>query len=152
MAAICSLVFCTDCGNLLDQNTARKAYITCDLCGTQNKGCSWWAQCMKVPGPRVLTVSSDTSSKVVVTTSKPSAFPSTLRTRLESNQQEVSETDLQTDATINQTCEKCGCLEVRYYTRQIRSADEGSTIFYTCPECGHKWNTNNWSLHVKGKF
>ena len=38
MAAIGSLVFCTDCGNLLDANTGRKAYIQCDLCGTQNEG------------------------------------------------------------------------------------------------------------------
>lgn len=90
-----------------------------------------------------LTSNSDTSSKVVVTTSKPSAFPSTLRTKLRSNVQEVSESDMQTDATIKQTCEKCGCEEVRYYTQQLRSADEGSTVFYTCPQCGHKWNTNN---------
>ena len=38
MAAIGSLVFCTDCGNLLDSNTGRKAYIQCDICGTSNKG------------------------------------------------------------------------------------------------------------------
>ncbi len=38
MAAIGSLVFCTDCGNLLEPNTGRKAYIQCDLCGMQNKG------------------------------------------------------------------------------------------------------------------
>lgn len=38
MAAIGSLVFCVDCGNLLEPNTSRKAYIACDLCGTQNKG------------------------------------------------------------------------------------------------------------------
>ena len=38
MAAIGSLVFCTDCGNLLDSNIGRKAYIECDICGTQNKG------------------------------------------------------------------------------------------------------------------
>lgn len=66
---------------------------------------------------------------------------------------------MQTEATIRQTCEKCGREEVRYYTLQLRSADEGSTVFYTC-ECGHKsvdtdvevepeltlrlrWSTNN---------
>lgn len=38
MTAIGSLVFCTDCGNLLESNTGRKAYLTCDVCGTQNKG------------------------------------------------------------------------------------------------------------------
>ncbi|KAK5121426.1 hypothetical protein LTR85_005258 [Meristemomyces frigidus] len=122
MAAIGSLVFCTDCGNLLDSNVGRQAYIECVVCGTQNK---------------------DTSSKVVVTSSKPSAFPSTLRTKLRSDVHEMSESDMQTDATIKQTCEKCGCDEMRYYTQQLRSADEGTTIFYTCPQCGHKWNENN---------
>ena len=122
MAAIGSLVFCTACGNLLEHNIGRKAYLECDICGTQNK---------------------DTSSKVVVTHSKPSAFPSTLRTRLRSDVQEMTEEDMQTEATIKQPCEKCGCEEVRYHEKQLRSADEGSTIFYTCPQCGHKWNTNN---------
>jgi hypothetical protein len=45
---------------------------------------------------------------------------------------------MQTDATINQTCEKCGREKVRFYTQQLRSADEGTTVFYTC-ECGHKY-------------
>jgi DNA-directed RNA polymerase I subunit RPA12 len=47
------------------------------------------------------------------------------------------------DAAIKETCVNCGNDEVRYYTQQLRSADEGSTVFYTCPKCGHKWNTNN---------
>ena len=38
MTAIGALVFCTDCGNLLDANTGRKEFIECDVCGTQNKG------------------------------------------------------------------------------------------------------------------
>lgn len=57
--------------------------------------------------------------------------------------QEVTEEQRQTDAAINEPCEKCGCEEVRYYTMQLRGADEGSTVFYTCPQCGHRWNTNN---------
>ncbi|KAF2861792.1 hypothetical protein K470DRAFT_214298 [Piedraia hortae CBS 480.64] len=123
MAAIGSLLFCTDCGSLLPPNPDRKESIECDLCSTMNKA--------------------DTLSKVVVTTSKPSAFPSTLRTRLRSDVQEVTESDLQTQATIKKTCEQCGHDTLRFYTQQLRSADEGSTVFYTCPECGHKWNENN---------
>jgi DNA-directed RNA polymerase subunit M/transcription elongation factor TFIIS len=38
MAAIGSLVFCTDCGNLLENNTSRKTYLNCEVCGAQNKG------------------------------------------------------------------------------------------------------------------
>lgn len=51
--------------------------------------------------------------------------------------QTLTEEDMQTEATIRQTCERCGRDEVKYYTLQLRSADEGSTVFYTC-ECGHK--------------
>ncbi|KAK3116828.1 DNA-directed RNA polymerase I core subunit rpa12 [Teratosphaeriaceae sp. CCFEE 6253] len=133
MAAIGSLVFCTDCGNLLEPNAGRKAYLQCDICGTQNKGIQHSSHGKLA----------DSSSKVVVTTSKPSAFPSTLRTKLRSNVQEIADSERQTDATIKETCAECGCEEVRYYTQQLRSADEGSTVFYTCPQCGNKWNTNN---------
>lgn len=39
MAAIGSLVFCTACGNLLDGSSGdKKAVLTCEICGTENKG------------------------------------------------------------------------------------------------------------------
>ena len=101
----------------------------------------------------------DTSSKTVVTHSKPTAFPSALRAK-RSEVQTINDDDVQTTSVIQHTCEKCGREEVRYYTQQLRSADEGSTVFYEC-DCGNKyvnvssgmielqlilhyrWNTNN---------
>lgn len=79
----------------------------------------------------------DTSSKTVVTQSKPTAFPSSLRAK-RSEVQTISEGDVQTTSVIDQPCEKCGRPQVRYYTQQLRSADEGTTVFYEC-ECGHKY-------------
>ncbi len=39
MAAIGSLVFCTDCGNLLDGASGdERAILKCDVCGTENRG------------------------------------------------------------------------------------------------------------------
>jgi DNA-directed RNA polymerase I subunit RPA12 len=93
-----------------------------------------------------------------VTVSKPTAFPSSLRAK-RSEVQTFSEADVQTTSVIKESCEECGREEVRYYTQQLRGADEGTTVFYEC-DCGHKyvckmrrvrfmlmisyrWNTNN---------
>jgi DNA-directed RNA polymerase I subunit RPA12 len=141
MAAIGSLVFCTDCGNLLEQNVGKKTLIQCDICGTQNKGAQKARSAYLKPELKLLCT--DTSSKVVITTSKPNAFPSTLRTRLKTDLQEVAEGGVQTDVGTKETCGKCGSDDARYYELQLRSADEGSTIFYTCQQCGNKWRNDN---------
>eukprot|EP01091_Cochliopodium_minus_P014689 TRINITY_DN5018_c0_g1_i1.p1 TRINITY_DN5018_c0_g1~~TRINITY_DN5018_c0_g1_i1.p1 ORF type:complete len:130 (-),score=22.05 TRINITY_DN5018_c0_g1_i1:61-450(-) len=44
---------------------------------------------------------------------------------------------------IEEECPKCGEEKVYYHTKQLRSADEGSTIFYNCPKCTFQWNQNN---------
>ena len=46
-------------------------------------------------------------------------------------------------ATIDEPCIKCGTREVGYYTVQLRSVDEGQTVFYECPKCKYTWSINN---------
>jgi DNA-directed RNA polymerase I subunit RPA12 len=46
-------------------------------------------------------------------------------------------------ATIEEPCPKCGHPELYFYTMQLRSVDEGSTVFYECPKCSHKYSINN---------
>ena len=36
-------------------------------------------------------------------------------------------------------CSKCKKRECSYYELQIRSADESTTIFISCLNCGHRW-------------
>ncbi|KAI3724356.1 hypothetical protein L2E82_36128 [Cichorium intybus] len=36
----------------------------------------------------------------------------------------------------NVRCPKCSDKGVCYHTQQTRSADEGQTMFYNCPNCG----------------
>ena len=46
-------------------------------------------------------------------------------------------------AVAKETCPKCGNPEMEYFTMQLRSADEGQTVFYECTQCGHKFSQNN---------
>ena len=42
------------------------------------------------------------------------------------------------DATVDHDCSKCTFPMAKYDAIQMRSADEGQTIFYTCLKCGHR--------------
>lgn len=43
---------------------------------------------------------------------------------------------------IREKCPKCGHPEMSFHTLQMRSADEGQTVFYACPKCAHKYSVN----------
>ena len=40
-------------------------------------------------------------------------------------------------------CPACGHGILEFYTMQMRSVDEGQTVFYECLECGHRFSQNN---------
>ena len=46
-------------------------------------------------------------------------------------------------ARIDEPCPNCQHTELLFYTMQLRSADEGSTVFYECEKCKHKFSQNN---------
>eukprot|EP00971_Amphidinium_carterae_P044325 871667-Amphidinium_carterae.1 len=39
-------------------------------------------------------------------------------------------------AEIEQECPGCGATKLQFWTRQLRSADEGQTVFTLCKKCG----------------
>lgn len=64
---------------------------------------------------------------------------------VKSNEQKEQEEALvkgRTRATVDEPCPKCGHQGLEFYTMQLRSADEGQTVFYECPECAYKYSTN----------
>lgn len=50
--------------------------------------------------------------------------------------------DVARRATVEEECPKCRNPTMNYWTMQLRSADEGQTVFYECPKCHHTFSTN----------
>ncbi|KAH0385466.1 DNA-directed RNA polymerase I polypeptide, partial [Aureobasidium melanogenum] len=121
MSLVGALLFCNDCGGLLERCPASQANIDCDVCGKRNKN-KW---------PTSIT-----------TESAATAFPSRLRDA-RSEIQVLSAEDRETWAMTTTACPQCANPEMRFRDVQLRGADEGSTIFYRCPKCDCKFNTNN---------
>lgn len=48
---------------------------------------------------------------------------------------DVLNTDDPEGPIVERKCPKCGNDRMSYATLQLRSADEGQTVFYTCTEC-----------------
>lgn len=46
-----------------------------------------------------------------------------------------SKTDEADGPIAEKTCKKCGHNQMSYAAMQLRSADEGQTVFYTCLKC-----------------
>lgn len=44
--------------------------------------------------------------------------------------------------TVNIYCKMCRSDNVYVFTKQTRSSDEATTKYYTCIDCGNKWNVN----------
>nr|SVE76175.1 EOG090X0LKA [Daphnia hispanica] len=44
---------------------------------------------------------------------------------------------------VERRCPRCGNDTMSYASLQLRSADEGQTIFYTCTKCQHKETENS---------
>ncbi|KAI5479262.1 hypothetical protein MNV49_003957 [Pseudohyphozyma bogoriensis] len=116
-----SLIFCDRCGNLLDL-PGDDDTIACEHCGRVEEASAY-------------------ENQVITTHSNPSAFPSTLRQKKTSLVQ-TTEVDKK-KVFVDETCEKCGEKQMSVKTMQLRSADEGATVFYSCERCGYQTRLNN---------
>jgi DNA-directed RNA polymerase I subunit RPA12 len=114
-----SLAFCDKCGNLLDPIGPADDSVRCACC------------LLDIPVKGLAMVE-------VVTESRPSAFPSALRQK----RSVVKQRAVEEAPTIQEKCPQCGREEMTFHTLQLRSADEGATVFYSCV-CGYRSRMNN---------
>ncbi|KAJ8105513.1 hypothetical protein OPT61_g10130 [Boeremia exigua] len=106
MSLVGTLLFCTDCGDLLDRVASNVLKIECQRCQTLN--------------PNKWPPSTQTSSKA-------DAFPSSLRTK-RSEIQTIDHDELETWAETSESCPLCNNTATLFTTMQLRGADEGSTV------------------------
>ncbi|KAI0717503.1 DNA-directed RNA polymerase I kDa polypeptide [Lentinus tigrinus ALCF2SS1-7] len=117
-----SLLFCPDCGTLLNLPQDGEFEVTCEQCGHVEPASSY-------------------ENIEIVTRSHPEAFPSALRQKRKTQTKvHAANEDL---LKVTEKCPECGHMEAYSKEAQLRSADEGSTIFYTCVKCKFGWRVNN---------
>ncbi|CAI7635120.1 unnamed protein product [Penicillium bialowiezense] len=75
--------------------------------------------------------------------SESSNFPSRLRNKLRSETQIVTQKDIGDGPTTEIECPSCSNKLATWTEAQLRSADEGSTIFYCCTQCRQRWKQDN---------
>ena len=94
---------------------------------------------MPLPLPLFLLDRLDLDNLKVVTTSLPRPEPEWVK---EFKGEREKSQSLDKHATVEEECPKCGFNKMSFYTMQMRSVDEGQTVFYTCLRCAHKFSTN----------
>ncbi len=113
--------FCPSCHSMLSVDGTGK--VRCSVCPYE----SFLHSLKSIPTSK--TVSTDT------------AVP--LWAKSDEEQAALRATKEPTRATVEEPCIKCGHGEVGFYCLQLRSVDEGQTVFYECPNCMHTWSVNN---------
>jgi DNA-directed RNA polymerase I subunit RPA12 len=111
-------LFCGHCGSFLE--IPAREPLQCSNCG---------ASCL---------LNESSASDPLETRTKARAAPAWASGRAELSVKRKS-----TRATVEQECPACGHGILEFYTMQMRSVDEGQTVFYECLECGHRFSQNN---------
>lgn len=115
-------VFCDDCGTLLDPPESVHTEVACALCGAVAEHSLFLEHEVRT----VLTTGAVGGAGDVDDREAAAAAQGKNAER----------------ALVAEQCERCNHPEMYYYTMQLRSADEGQTVFYECSHCGHKTSTN----------
>eukprot|EP00826_Nyctotherus_ovalis_P016331 TRINITY_DN14720_c0_g3_i1.p1 TRINITY_DN14720_c0_g3~~TRINITY_DN14720_c0_g3_i1.p1 ORF type:complete len:145 (+),score=48.36 TRINITY_DN14720_c0_g3_i1:55-435(+) len=115
-------MFCEECGNMIRLGSWGAVY-TCELCEA------------KIPLTKLKTASAPTKREF--------NYKKEWLLKYQAVQSKSKEEPLKSkQATIERECpnEECDSKLLFYRTAQLRSADEGQTVFYECTKCGFKFN------------
>ncbi|CAL1678959.1 unnamed protein product [Lasius platythorax] len=111
--------FCPDCGSILPLLDGRKTVVTCYACKRK------WDP--EIFGDMEMTCTINFNSKDTYASVK-----------------EADDSEDEADGPIvERSCPQCQNDKMSYATLQLRSADEGQTVFYTCTKCKHKETENS---------
>jgi DNA-directed RNA polymerase I subunit RPA12 len=66
-----------------------------------------------------------------------------LEKKIEGKKGWLKETAQTERATVRMSCPNCSSKKLYFTTKQLRSADEGESVFYECSKCGHKFVVHN---------
>ena len=106
-------IFCQACGYLLDEPAFTNTQVECGQCGEKIHASHFESLTVRTIGKR-----HNTSAHEAVTPTEKAR------------------------AVIKEPCPRCNHPELSFYTMQLRSADEGQTVFYECGKCFHTFSTN----------
>ncbi|KAF8674425.1 hypothetical protein HU200_048258 [Digitaria exilis] len=112
-------LFCGVCGTLLTFDSIRSA--SCPLCGFKRK-----AKDIEGKETRYTVTAEDIRRELNI---EPFVTLGSAQT------EEV----VVKRPEVDKPCPKCNHTKAEYYTRQMRSADEGETAFYECTKCQHRF-------------
>lgn len=110
--------FCPDCGSILPL-LGEKGGVICYACKRH------W-------GPEVF---GDMEMTYTLHFNTKSTYASTKQKDKDDNQTE--------GPIVERKCPQCNNDKMSYATLQLRSADEGQTVFYTCTKCKYKETENS---------
>mmetsp|Transcript_298 Transcript_298/g.437 ORF Transcript_298/g.437 Transcript_298/m.437 type:complete len:130 (-) Transcript_298:1083-1472(-) len=124
----CRSNFCAHCGSLLA--TPNSDDVICNCCGAV---CSYG--------------DFDSKNLKIETFSAPQKQPKWIQDQnemfAENKTQDKKNAHNAHRATVNEVCPKCSHGVASFYTMQLRSVDEGQTVFYECLKCANTWSQNN---------
>ena len=126
--------FCPQCGSILDPPVGSE--ISCDFC-------TYSCPFSSVNTGEIVTYSEARSKPAWVGEDDDEEEEEIHKTTGGASKTTTKSSKKSKHATIEEPCPKCGHPELYFYTMQLRSVDEGSTVFYECPKCSHKYSVNN---------